>query len=44
VFLSLLHEKPFVVTTPTGTIWVVNGDSIAKVDSDSENKHNTEKE
>jgi hypothetical protein len=36
VFLSLTHKTPFVVTTPGGNIWVVDGSQIVKVDDDKE--------
>jgi hypothetical protein len=36
VFLSLLHEMPFIVTTPSGKIWVVDGDAIKKIEDEKE--------
>jgi hypothetical protein len=36
VFVSLLHNEPFVVTTKGGNIWVVDGSQIVKVEDDKE--------
>jgi hypothetical protein len=42
VFLSLLHDKPFVVTTPAGIIWVVADGQITKIDDSEETgKHDS---
>ena len=32
MFLSLLNEMPFVVTTPSGNIWVVDGSKIVNIE------------
>jgi hypothetical protein len=42
VFLSLLHEMPFVVTTRGGNIWVVDGSAIVKVEDDKDGEKRTE--
>jgi hypothetical protein len=38
VFLSLTQKLPFVVTAPSGNIWMVDGSQIVKVDDDKEDE------